>query len=250
MNDYYRRVNQTREMLGRDEPVAAVVQGTPLPVEIRAGATPTTNQGQFPTTIDFTTINRALETSQVNWATVGTGRVTTLRAGEIYHPVQKEVEMARNMNILPIQGFETTVSDWYGKKSYQKDKTECVVGIELENETQTEFRIPNVTGWRYHLEGSLRNFGYEFVQSPPLPLKETEKALTLILSELKTARDGRANSNSSRTSTHVHFDVTKFTFIEVVNFCILYWILEEFLSHFCGENRKVTCSVFGLKTPL
>lgn len=141
-------------------------------------------------------------------------------------------------NMIPIEGFYETVGNWFGKAGFQKDKQEDVIGLELENETEVSFNMEPISGWDFHTEGSLRNFGFEWVQKNPASIKQTKIWLDHLLTTMDKLKGSIPYSNSIRTSTHVHFDVTRYTFLDLVNFCTVYWILEEFLSHFCGQSRK------------
>jgi len=141
--------------------------------------------------------------------------------------------------------FEQTLSKALSKKGFQKDKTDSVIGLELENEALKAVNWPDVRGWAFHNEGSLRGYGFEYVQQSPDRIKETFILLKSLLETIK-ARIGKV-SNSIRTSTHVHFDCTQYTFLDIINFSCLYWMLESFLSHYCGESRKGNLFCLRLK---
>lgn len=143
--------------------------------------------------------------------------------------------------------FENTVGSIFERQPCAKNKSESVIGLELENETQAEFQLPRVNGWQHHTEGSLRNFGFEYVQSPPAGVPESLEKCANLLRYLKKNADPQQLLNTSRTSTHVHFDVCHYNFKDVLNFACTYWILEEYLSNFCGKTRKGNLFCLRLK---
>lgn len=135
------------------------------------------------------------------------------------------------------------------KKGFQKSAAEGVVGIEVEQESLNSFAVPSVRGWQVHNEGSLRGFGFEYVLSPPLPFKEAVFRTTNLFKALDAKEDYKP-TNSIRTSIHVHFDVTKYTFNQLLLFAGVYWSLEEYLSNFAGESRKGNLFCIRLKDSL
>lgn len=126
---------------------------------------------------------------------------------------------------------------YWGKKSLTKDKTDDIIGIEFENETESSFELPTLPGWSFHDEGSLRNFGFEYVLKTPRSKDKLRKSIQTYFEGILAASGGSL-SNSRRTSTHVHFDVGAWNFIELMTLSCLYWILEPLLIEFCGENRR------------
>lgn len=135
----------------------------------------------------------------------------------------------------PIVGFPETIGTIFNRKYYSKRKEDTVVGIEVEQETKEPFELPVVDGWEVHREGSLRDFGFEYVLSPP---RGKESALTKYLPELFKWLPTKKLSSSIRTSIHVHYDVTRYTFADLVTFACVYWLCEPILSEFAGESRK------------
>ena len=141
------------------------------------------------------------------------------------------------------------VATLFAKKGYQKTAEQGIVGIEVEQESHTALELPELDGWSVHNEGSLRGFGFEYVLSPPLP---TEKALsyTEILFKQLAQEPNYKPTSSIRTSIHAHFDVTKYSFNQLLTFTGVYWMLEEFLSDFAGETRKGNLFCIRLKDSL
>lgn len=157
-----------------------------------------------------------------------------------------------------IHYLTATIEEMFGKKSKAKKKEETLVGMELENELKMEppqfngtfghFGNPSST-WKVASEGSLRYYGHEFV-SKPLTVNGMRQSLVDLFDrvhqQLKATEMWFYNNptapipftSSRRTSVHVHFDVGKYQIIDLVLFTGLYYMLEVFLSHFCGKHRQ------------
>jgi len=140
-------------------------------------------------------------------------------------------------------------------KPVAKTLDEAIIGVEFENEIKTNDapftglfqKFGAVKNWKYHDENSLRHYGFEFVSRPvPIP---TFKLQTLDLFKNMAHQIAAKESwyspekplpltNSTRTSVHVHFDVLKYSTVQLINFVSLYWIMEPFLQHFCGSWRQ------------
>lgn len=107
------------------------------------------------------------------------------------------------------------------------------VGIEVEVEANKPINHM-IPGWHTTEDNSLRGpYNCEFVLDNPLPLDGA-------LSAIKSLREGLKPSDvldSLRAGVHVHINVRKFTRDELLNFVALYYILEEPLTEWCGENR-------------
>lgn len=159
-----------------------------------------------------------------------------------YRPIPERDETPRNSSY---KQFEQPLGRIHGKSGFQESKTETYIGLELENEALNEVKWPSCSGWDFHQEGSLRGHGFEYVQHNPAPIPDTFKLLGGLLKVINTTI-GEV-SNSIRTSTHVHFDCTQYNFLDIVNFSCLYWMLESFLSHYCGDSRKGNLFCLRLK---
>lgn len=113
-------------------------------------------------------------------------------------------------------------------------------GIEIECEGTNLFRFdgPGEAGiWAGHRDGSLRDRpeSMELVLCKPLNFKPATAALDLLFNEFK--KGGTVLNNSNRTSMHVHVNVQKWYMNRLASFCTLWFIYEDLLSHYCGENR-------------
>lgn len=147
---------------------------------------------------------------------------------------------------LDIRDFQKTVSEIYGFKHVSKSKDDVVVGLEFENETEQDFDLPLIPGWKFHPENSLRNFGFEYVLGPPVTIDKALQRTQDLFETLNRYKSGPM-SNSLRTSTHVHFDMGHYTFADVSTFACVYWLLEDYLSGYCGEHRKGNLFCLRLK---
>lgn len=130
--------------------------------------------------------------------------------------------------------FKEPVAALFDHKTYSKRKEDAVVGIEIEQETKDPFELPAVAGWSKHNEGSLRDFGFEYVLSPPQKIADSRKSVEELYSKLPVAQ----LSSSIRTSVHVHFDVTRYQFQDLATFACVYWLCEPILTEYAGANRK------------
>lgn len=134
--------------------------------------------------------------------------------------------------------FKDTVSQFWGRRPLSDKITDNYTGIEIENETKHAFELPYVDGWNRHREGSLRDFGFEYVSNKPVKYRDAKHHLDLLFEYLNAARGNYKLSNSSRTSTHVHLDAGLLDYGNIITISVIYWMLEEYLSNFCGDTRK------------
>lgn len=157
--------------------------------------------------------------------------VEAIRAGRAYRGQYKALKPVQKY-----KDFEKTISSVFNKRAWSPDKEVPYIGLELENEFLTDVKIPIHPDWCIRSEGSLRYFGFEYVQAEPKTLLDSFAILKELLVKLKEVPEKLLNSK--RSSTHVHFDVTRYNFLDLTNFASLYWILEPFISHYCGKDRK------------
>lgn len=119
------------------------------------------------------------------------------------------------------------------------------VGIEVEQEFFKEFLIDdNLNDWKIVKDGSLRNFGLEFVTKEPLSRQRITPALK-DLDKYLTKYSKLNDHESPRTSVHVHTNTLDMTPMEVWNQIILYWILDSCMVELCGIYR--TTNLFCLR---
>lgn len=140
-----------------------------------------------------------------------------------------------------------------------------VFGIEIETETEAYGDYPsgflveaghdgdghqkwNITSeimsdWEAKFDGSLRNFGIEYVLKKPLSYEESLQALDRF-------REGTAGIDFLKEpfscSVHVHVNVANETWKTVGNFSALWVLFEDLLVNFSGPTRR--CNLFALPT--
>ena len=139
---------------------------------------------------------------------------------------------------------------------YKIKKQVGTYGVEIETETLSKDKYPEgfitedhdyppnhkkflkckkLPGWDIHLDGSLRNYGIEYVFSEPYTLQESMAALDLF--EKETSKIPFIQ-NSPSTSVHVHVNISNETFVTMGNFLTLWILFENVLVEFSGESRR------------
>lgn len=141
-------------------------------------------------------------------------------------------------------------------KSYKKycevrflaaPRTGAYVGIEVETEATIPYSYREVLGSSYHAErkeftlanvwaakedGSLRNYGIEYISSPIKTYKPHVKALVDKLLTVPTLM-----KECPRAGIHVHVNVTDMTQSNIWTMACIFWTLENALVEWCGESR-------------
>ncbi len=143
----------------------------------------------------------------------------------------------------------------FGTKMTPKDGT---FGVEIETETESHTLYPPMTfdqrgikseggmskeyyifkdlpEWEGHEDGSLRNFGMEFVFAEPLSYKQTCKAIKSWRKHFKMVpflKDAPA------TSVHVHVNFQNEEVVTLANFLTLWFLMENILVEFSGKGRR------------
>lgn len=118
-------------------------------------------------------------------------------------------------------------------------------GVELELEGRgVALQDVATRGWTRHNDGSLRGEHNEFCTAGPKTFDETQKLVKDLFKKFKD--NGVRINDSIRTSTHVHLNFSDKKMKDVVNFFVLFTVLEEVLAYYCGEDRKG--NVFCLST--
>lgn len=112
-------------------------------------------------------------------------------------------------------------------------------------DTGYKLHDPKMEGWVAKADGSLRNFGVEYVFKEP---KSYEDALKL-LDNFKEASQGVPFiKDPFSCSVHVHVNMWNETFLTLGNFIHLYLLFEGLLLNYSGEVRR--SNLFALPTPL
>lgn len=122
-----------------------------------------------------------------------------------------------------------------GKKMQAQGDREVGIEIEMEGE---HLNI-RAAGWDTKDDGSLRGDAYqqraEYVINPPVKRKHVQDQLNVLADALKNA--GSELHPSDRCGVHIHINCQKLTEQQVINYLTLYFILEDLLVHYCGEDR-------------
>lgn len=122
------------------------------------------------------------------------------------------------------------VEEWRLKPVSEENE----IGIEIEVEGSNIPQAPS--GWTGVSDGSLRGESLEYVLSRPVPRNKVEGFLN-DLSDQFTKNRTRLNL-SDRCGIHVHVNCQNLTTPQVINFTLLYLLLEDFLTHWCGPTRE------------
>lgn len=108
-------------------------------------------------------------------------------------------------------------------------------GIEIETETKSAYDAPQFFYWTSHGDGSLRDYGIEYVLKQPV---KYEKELDLALKEFKDKTEKiKFIKDSFSTSVHVHINVLNETFKTLGNLLTLYSLFENILIRYSGPDR-------------
>lgn len=142
---------------------------------------------------------------------------------------------------------------------YKYKKHSGSYGIELETEVADagfyppKFLTPidherfaiDMKYWKAKKDGSLRNFGIEYILDQPQPF---DKAL-LALEEFDTKTSGIPFlQHAPHTSTHVHIDFSNQKFTTLLNFICLWILFENIMMEYSGMTRR--SNLFSLPTAL
>lgn len=137
-----------------------------------------------------------------------------------------------------------------GTKNFKRLDGE--IGLEIETETKSHesyppgflvadpngrnlWTAPSLKYWDVHVDGSLRDFGLEYVLKQPLKFKKE------IPDALEEFRDKTSKvkfiKDSITTSVHVHLNVLNESFKTLGNFLTLYTLFENLLIRYSGPDR-------------
>lgn len=117
---------------------------------------------------------------------------------------------------------------------FKYDRHRGDFGVEIETETKKEYEYPQSRVWKCTRDGSLRDFGVEYILKAPLNRKEMVPALD----EFETFdKEYKFVKDSISTSVHVHLNFLNENFLTVANFIATYALVENFLIKFSGPDR-------------
>jgi hypothetical protein len=107
----------------------------------------------------------------------------------------------------------------------------------------SQFSTPLLPKWRAVGDGSLRNYGVEFIFKEPYVFKEALEAIDIFAENTKKIK---FIQDAPATSVHVHINMWNETFMALGNFCTLYTLFENILTEFAGPMRR--SNLFSLPT--
>lgn len=128
----------------------------------------------------------------------------------------KAVVPYTNNKVLPLQAADPAL----------------LYGLELEIENVPNFDEMVVTGMTSVEDGSLRNYGREFL-TKPATFSVVHNILTRFFEKNKLTE----LNYSERTSVHVHANCQDLTQEQIASVCLLYQVFEKLLYEFVGEER-------------
>lgn len=127
----------------------------------------------------------------------------------------------------------TIIHSLRNTKVYKKFDGE--IGLEIETETRQPYQPPQFTFWNVHGDGSLRDFGQEYVLKQPVKYgKELDTALAEWSDKTKEIPFIK---DSISTSVHVHVNMLNETWKTLGNYLTLYTLFENLLIRFSGPDR-------------
>jgi hypothetical protein len=119
---------------------------------------------------------------------------------------------------------------------YPGNKLAGDFGVEIETEVDTAKRYdyPKLRYWTAKKDGSLRDYGVEYVLNSPLSRNE----LKVALEEFDACnKKFKFRKDSISTSVHVHVNMLDDTYLTLANFITAYSLMENPLIDFSGPDR-------------
>lgn len=115
------------------------------------------------------------------------------------------------------------------------DQGDREVGIEIEMEGQ---RLPLVFDriWTVTRDGSLRGESIEYVLKRPCRRDQVKSRLKILKDAFKKNR--AILLPSDRCGVHIHINCQQLTFVETMNFALLFLTLEGLMVKWCGPERE------------
>ena len=116
------------------------------------------------------------------------------------------------------------------------------LGIEIELEGENLTPGPAIKGWSVHNEGSLRAVGgrgpggSEYVTNGAVKHDDVIPLVERLVDRFKAA-GVVIDNNAHRTSTHIHVNVQKMTWLQVLGYITTFTAVEPLLLALCGGKR-------------
>lgn len=129
-----------------------------------------------------------------------------------------------------------TINDliFFGKKGYDG----ALFGVEIETESKVPYFERDVcagTVFDAKHDGSLRNFGIEYVTNGAYGKDVAKKNISTIIDRLLKIEG--IDNGCPRAGTHVHSNVRDLTTSQVWTMACIYWAIEAPLTEWCGKSR-------------
>lgn len=110
------------------------------------------------------------------------------------------------------------------------------IGVEIEVEGHNLMPPRDLHYWRIDRDGSLRGESCEYIFAAPLNIGKVQDAIDELLKAHKDV--GTVINDSDRCGVHVHINMQDMTIQQCINIALLYFIFEEVLVRYCGEDRE------------
>lgn len=141
--------------------------------------------------------------------------------------------------------MKTNIKDFFGWGRETKGE----VGLEIEMEG-SGLQVDVSNNWSLHQDGSLRpqddpDKAIEYVLNKPVPRKQVGEVLSEL--DYAWAKNGSKIKPSNRCGVHVHINCQTLSIMQVFNFASLYYLLEEPLVKWCGDDREGNLFCLRLK---
>lgn len=110
------------------------------------------------------------------------------------------------------------------------------LGIEIETEAREPYAAPPIPGWKATSDGSLRDFGIEYISKGPIKYEDLKPSLV----NWKDALGGihrKLRTDSISTSVHIHVNMQDQTPLGALNFYLCSVLFENILAQYAGPDR-------------
>lgn len=130
-----------------------------------------------------------------------------------------------------------TIIDYFNKNGYSFTRYKGDIGIEIETETLRDYKVPDLSHWTWHQDGSLRNIGKEYVSKGPF---ERGQNLDDGLGELQDKVISKFNliPDSNSTGVHFHINFLNNTFTDLWKYLTTYYFVENIFVRIAGPDRR------------
>lgn len=109
------------------------------------------------------------------------------------------------------------------------------VGLEIETECKNTYTPPALKYWNHVSDGSLRDFGIEYILNGPVDRDRVKDVLEEW--DVKVNKQFKLVKDSYTTSVHIHLNFLNDTWLTLVNFITAYYLVENLLIKFSGPDR-------------